>query len=214
MSAGPVVDGSFVPDLASVLLADGHFDHSINIMAGHNSDEGLLFTSLNVTNESSYEAFVRQQFPGIPVAALTTITEALYPANFNGSFGYTDQIGRTDITIGDFSIVCNAHYLNTAFGNDSYAYQFSIPPGLHGEDLSYTFYDGGADPGVNTTLAVLMQHYILNFAVGGSPNAAGLPLFPCYDDAREENLNSTLLGPMHDDTASARCAWWQKALYR
>lgn len=41
---GPSVDGFFVPALPGLLLLHGHFDSSLNIMVGHNSDEGLLFT--------------------------------------------------------------------------------------------------------------------------------------------------------------------------
>ena len=43
----PVVDGSFVPDFAWRLLLESKFDHDVNVMTGHNSNEGLLFTSPN-----------------------------------------------------------------------------------------------------------------------------------------------------------------------
>lgn len=210
---GPVVDGSYIPNIPSALLANKQFDQSVNVMVGHNSDEGLLFTSPFVTNETSYEQLIQQLFPNIKDSAITHISKVLYPPIFNGTFGYVDQMGRTDLTIGDFSVVCNAYFLNEAFGDGSYAYEFSVAPGTHASDEPYTFYNGDDGDGVNATLAVLMQEYFLNFVTTSTPNSKGLPLFPFYHGGVEENLNDTRLGPMHDDAVARRCKWWQKALY-
>jgi hypothetical protein len=43
---GPAVDGFFVPETPNLLLSHGRFDHSINIMAGHNGDEGVGYPLL------------------------------------------------------------------------------------------------------------------------------------------------------------------------
>lgn len=188
-------------------------------MAGHNSDEGLYFASPFITNSSSYYHFLRQQFPGISTTALAEISQILYPPpNISRSVGYSTTNGRAALTIGDYSVVCNGRYLTTAFPNASYAYRFSVPPGIHGSDLPYTFYVNSTATAmtqfINTTLAVLMQRYFLNFAIAGSPNGLGVPRFPSYEGETEENLNSTMLGAMHDDElTAARCKWWQKGLY-
>lgn len=46
LNEGPVVDGTFVPELPGVSLLRGRFDSSINVMVGHNGDEGFGFPSL------------------------------------------------------------------------------------------------------------------------------------------------------------------------
>lgn len=42
---GPTVDGDYVPALPGQLLLHGQFEKSIEVMVGHNSDEGLIFSS-------------------------------------------------------------------------------------------------------------------------------------------------------------------------
>jgi len=211
---GPVVDGSFAPDIPTVLLANNHFDDFINVITGHNLDEGTLFTDPSLTNDSTYRRWLNDQIPGISESAFMEITKVLYPPIFNGTYGYTTQFGRAALTIGDFFINCNSYSLNSAFGGASFAYQFAVPPGLHGEDTAYTFYDRGANSSVNATLATTMQRYFLNFAVSGSPNAEGLPLFPSYSGERVLKLNHTLFGPIQNSTSLARCSWWQEALWK
>ena len=212
---GPVVDGKYIPDLPGVLLAKGKYVKSVRIMTSHCSDEGLLFTSPFITNGSDYSTFLQQLFPGISPKQLNFITTTLYPANFSGYYGYTSQMGRTNLTIGDAAIVCNARYLDNAF-QGQYAYEFTVPPSTHAEDTSYIFYDNGTAPMVsNTTLAVLLQRYITRFAETGSPNAPDLPPFVTNENHIVQNLNSSYIGPIVDERLSRyRCAYWQEALYR
>ncbi|KAJ4318882.1 hypothetical protein N0V94_004212 [Neodidymelliopsis sp. IMI 364377] len=51
--AGPVPDGTIVPGLPGLLLLHGRFDRSINVMIGHNGDEGVGYPSLS--NNSAFE---------------------------------------------------------------------------------------------------------------------------------------------------------------
>ncbi|KAM0803852.1 Alpha/Beta hydrolase protein [Usnea florida] len=212
---GPVVDGEYIPDLPGVLLAKGKYVKIVRTIISHCSDEGLLFTSPFITNGSDYSAFLQQVFPGIAPKQLNFISTTLYPANFSGYYGYTSQMGRTSLTVGDAAIVCNARYLDDAF-QGQYAYEFTVPPSTHAEDLSYLFYDNGTAAMVsNTTLAVLLQRYITRFAETGSPNAPDLPPFATNENQIVQNLNSSYIGPIMDESISRyRCAYWQEALYR
>ena len=212
---GPVVDGDYIPDLPGVLLAHGKYVESVRLMTSHCSDEGLLFTSPFLTNDSGYSTYLQQLFPGIPSTQLKFITSVLYPANFSGYYGYTTQMGRLNLTIGDVSIVCNARYLDDAF-QGQYAYEFTVPPSTHAEDTSYVFYDNGTAPMVsNITLAALLQRYITRFAETGTPNGPGLPPFVKNNNGIVQNLNSSYIGPVEDEPISKkRCAYWQKALYQ
>lgn len=211
---GPVVDGSFVPDEAPNLLATGRFNRSVKVMTGHNSNEGSFFTDSTISNDSAYQQLLRDQIPDISESAFNKITKVLYPPISSGESIYTTEYGRAIRFMAEFMVDCNSHSLNSAYGAASFAYHFSVPPGGHGEDVKYTFYDGVDGAGLNTTLATLMQRYFLNFAVSGSPNAESLPLFPSYSRGIVQNLNNTLLGPIQDGAAVARCSGLQKALYR
>lgn len=50
-NTGPVVDGSFVPELPSLLLLHNRFDRSINVMIGNNGDEGFGYPALSNGSE-------------------------------------------------------------------------------------------------------------------------------------------------------------------
>jgi cholinesterase len=222
---GIAVDGDYAPDLPGKLLQQGKFDKTVYVMTGHNADEGSRFVpSTIVTNESSYQEFLQSVFPSLAdnPEKLFFITQTLYPPIFNGSQGYTTQTERNNITIGDAVQVCNTRYMNqAAFLPATYAYQFSVPPAVHGADLSYTFYDFGSpvdDDGVNTTVAMILQHYITQFAATGSPNAHKLLYFPPATGGLEvQNLGSDFVGPTQEESGvrglPERCHYWQQAPY-
>ena len=210
---GPVVDGSFVPALPGKLLLQGSYDKSLKIMVGHNADEGLLFTNPLITTSDAYNQFLAASFPNISPAVASYIENVLYPPIFNGSYGYTDNIGRTALTTSEGLFTCNTNYLDRAYGNKTYSYQFSIPPALHGQDIPYTFFNGPNPSVLNNTVAVALQEYITSFAQTSTPSAPGLPVFPQYGaNSNLLNLGLTQISVIKDNTANARCLWWQKGL--
>jgi carboxylesterase type B len=217
---GPVVDGLFAPALPGVLLLHGQFDKCLKIMVGHNSDEGLLFTSPFVQNQTEFAANIAGLFPDASQSTINYIDEVLYPPIYNGSYPYTNQIERTALTISEVSFTCNTRYLDLAFQNQTYSYYFSVPPGLHGEDVSYTYFNGDTttlDDGspVNATVARAFQDYLTSFAINGEPNEKGVPYFPLYGaNSTIVDISATTFGALLPDTvANSRCTWWQKALY-
>lgn len=200
-------------------MQQGKFDKTVHVMTGHNGDEGSRFVPTTVTNESSYQEFVQSVFPSLAnnTEELSFITQTLYPPVFNGDQGYTTQTERNNITIADAALICNTRYMNqAAFSPATYAYQFSVPPAVHGADLSYTFYDDGS-AGVNTTVAMILQQYITQFAATGSPNAPGLPYFLPATGLGVQNLGNNFVGPMQDESGveelPERCRYWQQASY-
>lgn len=101
-----------------------------------------------------------------------------------------------------------------AFGNKTYAYQFSVPPALHGQDVPYTFFNGPSTAVLSDATAVALQEYITSFAETGVPSGPSIPSFPLYgNNSTIINLNATSITEIMDPTANARCLWWQKALY-
>jgi carboxylesterase type B len=221
-SFGPTVDGKFVPALPSVLLLHGQFDNSVKVMVGHNLNETFLFTPPLLTNDTAITSYFRSAMPSITNATISYLSEVLYPPIFNGSYGYVNDFTRAALIIAESSFTCNTRYLDLAFKNRTYSYFFTVPPGFHGEDTAYTFFDGDtttSDEGapVNATVATTFQQYLAGFVMDGNPNSGGRarPIFPLYGS------NSTILNidiqdngtTMKDTVANARCDWWQRGLY-
>ena len=192
-------------------------------MTGHNQDEGSRFVpNTLISNSSSYATYLSSLIPplGNNVTALNFVTQVLYPPVFDGSQGYTTQAERNNLTIADAIIVCNARFMDQAsFLPKPYAYEFSVPPVVHGADLTYTFYDFDPVPGVNATVAEIMQGYITRFAETGLPNVAPtLPTFPPARPGRTvQILGNRGVRPMLDEGGvqqlEDRCQFWQDVPY-
>ncbi|OJJ45549.1 hypothetical protein ASPZODRAFT_152607 [Penicilliopsis zonata CBS 506.65] len=214
---GPVVDGVFAPELPGMLLLEGRFDHNLSIMVGHNANEGLAFTPPYSVESDGLELLIKSHLPEISANAENYITNVLYPANYSGLYGYNTTVGRSALTIGDLVFSCNTDYLNRAYGNDTYAYMFSIPPAIHGQDVPYTFYTPGvssASDVESTYIADVMQDYFTSFVETGVPNSTIGPVFEKYGArGRLLNLGLTNITAMQDPTRNPRCKWWQKGLY-
>ena len=58
-------------------------------MVDHNANEGLLFTNPTITNLTALEDFLNTFLPDISLNIVNYINTVLYPAIFNGSYGYT-----------------------------------------------------------------------------------------------------------------------------
>lgn len=214
---GPVVDGIFAPALPGQLLLYGAFDHSVRIMTGHNADEGLDFTPYYIQNNTAVVESIQSTFPGISSDSLDYITETLYPPVYDGTYGYRDTIARAALYTSENFFTCNDNYLARAYQNRTYAYEFTIPPALHGQDVPYTFNTGGAVSSNvrNVTVARVLQEFVTSFAISGRPNSATWgQQFPQYgSEANIVNLNLTSISVKKDDTANPRCYWLQKGLF-
>jgi carboxylesterase type B len=206
---GPVVDGIIAPQLPGQLLAKGQFVKELKVMVGHNTNEGLLFTSPFAQDEAAYQNQVlglQSSLAAYP-EVIDYISTKLYPND-----AYPDQIARAAATVADSGFVCNTYYLDKAFGNQTYAYLFAVPPGLHGDDIEYTF--NNDDALLAPQIADALQEYITHFAEFGTPSEKGVPYFPLYgNNATVQVLNVTGITQARDPAANERCNWWQKALY-
>ncbi|KAL9577504.1 MAG: hypothetical protein Q9212_006323 [Teloschistes hypoglaucus] len=213
---GIVSDGDYVPNLPSKLLKQGRFDQSLSIMTSHCSDEGSFFApNTLVTDESSYKAFVTTLIPPLAEdpSSLHHITQVLYPPIFDGSHGYTNQAERNNLTIAHAVIICNAR-----LSFPVYTYKFAVPPATHGSDLANTFYDKGPSEKINTTIAAILQKYILEFTETGQPNSQGLPRFDPVGKGSFTSLDigSDFVGMVEEARVldlEKQCRFWQDAPY-
>lgn len=209
---GPVVDGSFAPDLPENLLLQGSFDSNMRLMASQTSNEGILFTDPRVTDDTTLATLIRQAFPSIQDSVVNYVINTVYPAIYDGSQPYQNGLDRSILFVSELGFSCNTVYLAKAYETNTYKYQFSVPPGVHGNDLRYTFYSGdSADPTFNYTVAMALQQYLTSFVQNGVPSGEGYPSFPLYGPSSTElNLNISGINTMRDPTDNPRCAYWQK----
>lgn len=214
---GPMVDGVIVPALPGNLLASGRFAKDVSVMVGHNSFESASFTPPYLNTEADFATWLNQVFPGITNATTSYILNTLYPPSYTGGQPYTSPLGRAFLIVQEFVFVCNTFYLNKGFNNNTYAYEFQVPPGFHALDLAYTFYNGegtNITAGLIAPVAEQLQGYLTNFAMHGNPNGHGLPNFPKYGpNAMINGIGWNETTQQRDDAANPRCAWWQKGLY-
>ncbi|KAG9239279.1 prolyl oligopeptidase-like protein [Amylocarpus encephaloides] len=213
---GPVVDDSpnaYVPDLPGRLISQGKL-HNVPVLASQNSNEGLLFTPPFIQNQDIYKEFVGGAFPTANDSTISHIANELYPPLFNGSEPYSTQIQRTALTVADISFTCNAYWLRS-YLTKSYGYLFSVPPGFHGQDIAYTYFNGdtstlNAGASVNATVAMTLQRYLTTFAMKGIPE--GIPSYK--SNMTLANVGNTNLGGLvHDPAARSQCDFWIEAPY-
>jgi cholinesterase len=209
---GPVIDDNFVPALPSTLLSQGKFAHDLKVMTAYNTNDGFIFSSPLLQNSSDFQTYLSSFLSAFNKSIISEIT-TLYPPTTNLT-GYTTQMGWNSLFFSEYIFTCNTRFLSLAFRNQTYGYQFNVPPGLHEVDLAYTLFYGDtstSDEGapVNATVAETLQGYLVDFAMWENPNGKGLPRFSVYgEEAMMLNINITGLGSLMKDKAdNERCSW-------
>ncbi|KAI1380469.1 Alpha/Beta hydrolase protein [Hypoxylon crocopeplum] len=182
------------------------------LIVSTNSHEGLLFAAPNSVDEPSYLSALASLAPEFPSDDLANMTDTVYPATL-----YRSQLDHLEATLADLLIRCNAQYTLRAFPETSYAYQYSVPSGVHAADLHYTFFNGNIDdlPQKNLTVANALQGYIASFALGGSPQSAvaGVPGLTTFGEHVGVDLNITgITQQVPDWPNSATCDGLQEIL--
>ncbi|ESZ97845.1 carboxylesterase family protein [Sclerotinia borealis F-4128] len=196
---GPTIDRSFIPKPISILLRDGDFWQDIDgIMVSHNSNEGLLFTDISaVENDDAFAEFIHKSLPGLSGEDVEYVVKELYPLPVEEiGIGIVEKIMRVANATAELGTICNTLFLSEAWGEEGiYKYVFGVDPGVHGQDVGFSFYE---PPPSNPTniyntgkvlpstvfIAQTLQSYIIGFVKEGDPNRGGVggPEFPVYRD--------------------------------
>lgn len=215
---GPTLDGSFVQEEPRVQLNRGMFDHSVKIIVSQTSNEGLSLVPPVRTN-AEYSALLGTIFNRANSSTIEQIVSELYPPVFDGSMGYKNNYERAAKTVGEALISCNTASLGQAFQSEAYAYIFDVSPGLHGQDIGYTFYTDGTkasnytliDTGpVNGSIAFVLQDWILSFVQTGTPKSdlSKPSKMPVYgSEARGFHMNSTTIDVVEGLIEREKCIW-------
>jgi carboxylesterase type B len=211
---GPAVDGSYVTDLPNRILAKRPSRKTA--LVGHNANEGRLFVDPKITTDSAFNNYLSDDlFLHMQPNSLNYVINVLYPPEYDGSKPYTTVQERLSLLIGEAFIGCSA-YTVAEQSETSFAYVFDVPPGLHGEDIAYSFFTPGKpSPNVKSkSTATEMQGYLARFATTGNPNhARPPPTIPEYHPGKKVLcIKDGGFLVSRDDMASKRCAWWEKNL--
>ena len=168
--------------------------------------------------------------PSLPLTKIQTLSNQIYPPISPGTtttttLPYTTQVGRTKLAIAEALVNCFAYGVSLAYANQTRDYQFSAFPGMHGQDVGYTFFNGDSAEGglfgvpVDAATAGVMQRWFVDFAAygggGGSSGsgAAGQVVLPLYTAAANVvNVTGGGFAVVRDPAANARCEFWLRGL--
>ncbi|KAK4067625.1 hypothetical protein Trihar35433_6185 [Trichoderma harzianum] len=204
-----VPDGSYV---RNPLSAYTKFDPSVKVLVAHNSFEGGIFFDPSVKTEAQFSEWLSNSIAGLPSSTKEYLTNTLYPPIFDGSRGYTDYDTRQMALWGEGFVDCN-FLLASSFNNShTYAYEFSVTPGAHTQDLGYTFNDPTTPP-ASTSAQQTLQEAIVGFTMNGIPtysvNGTKRP-FPFFGkDGALVNISASAPTLSSSQVNETRCHWWQ-----
>ncbi|KAI1496442.1 Alpha/Beta hydrolase protein [Biscogniauxia marginata] len=183
---GPGPDGTYVLKLPQVLLLEGGFDHSVNLMISHTANESVPFTPFNISTAADVRARAKFSLPEASDATLSTLLTRVYPDVLDGgstsgamgtatAYPWATQFARAAQITTETSFACTTRFLATAFGNATRNYIFAYPPAYHAADLPYVFFGSEEEEedgrgAVDADLARALQGYIVAFARTGDPN--------------------------------------------
>lgn len=216
-SPGPNVDNLLIPTYPGTLLSRGNVDKSVDIMVAHNLDEGLLFTDPRIPDQAGFESYLSGFMPSLPQAKIKTLSQVIYPPDFSGAQPYANQVQRTKLAIAEGLVTCFSWGVNQAYGNATRGYQWSIFPGIHAGDVSYTFFNGESVGGfgVPTSVAAAekMQRWFVDFAAKGTAAGSAALELPVYGSgASVVNVTETGFATVRDPAANSRCRFWMEGL--
>ncbi|KAF4345642.1 carboxylesterase family [Fusarium beomiforme] len=121
-----------------------------------------------------------RSIPALPKVEQEYLANRLYPPRFDGELGCIDQGSRQMALWGEVVIDCNFLGINKVKKGKSYAYPLSATPGLHTQDLNYTFNDPQG-PASKLVAQGILQAALTSFVVNGIPeDGRSIYKFRCW----------------------------------
>ncbi|KAM0549148.1 hypothetical protein ACHAPJ_009603 [Fusarium lateritium] len=208
---GPVKDHRLIPDLPHALFQAGQFDKSVKVLAAHNAFEGGFFFDVDHMDDEDFIPWIQRSIPGLSKSEQEYLANELYPPQFDGRLGYTDQGSRQMALWGEAVIDCTFLAINEVLKGDSYAYRFNVTPGLHTQDLKYTFNDPQS-PAIRPVAQDILQTAVTSFVVNGVPQSKNgytdkFPHWGVDQTLVSINNDGARVGP--STVNETRCGWWR-----
>jgi hypothetical protein len=149
--------------------------------------------------------------PSLPAAKLAHLSTVIYPEDFSGAQPYTSPTERASLAVGEALIDCFAFGVGLGYGNRTGGVLFSVFPGMHAQDMDYTFWNGASQSGlgipVDAGQAVEMQRWFVDFVTGGWGAVAGR--VPVYGVGTEVvDVVEGGFEVVRDPAANERCRYW------
>ncbi len=185
----------------------------MELIVAHNLYEGLLFTDPRVTDQAGFESYFAGLMPSVRPAKLTDIATKIYPEDYSGKYPYKTATERLALAVGEGLIDCWAFGLGRAYKGNPQSYQLSLFPGIHSQDIAYTFYNGETADSlgeiINPSVAAIMQGWFTDYAQSGDTEGSTATQLPAYG-CQGAVLNITDSGSViaQDPAANPRCQFW------
>lgn len=185
MGFRPVIDGWFMPEDPSAIIADGNHN-DVPLMSGLTADEGSAFFAYGTLTAAEFVAQSKRRHGDKADAFL-----ALYPSNTDNESAASQIASAREAGIISLASLLADYAL--ASESDTWAYYFTraIPwpeqpqfGAFHTGEVPYVFnnlalLDRPWEP-EDRVLADQMSSYWANFTKQGDPNSAGLPNWPFF----------------------------------
>ncbi|KAJ7789907.1 Alpha/Beta hydrolase protein [Mycena olivaceomarginata] len=233
-----VIDGNYIPDITTKLLAAGKFT-KVPILAGHNAQDGSIFvgTPTSIVTDADIITAILKRYPGLP----TTLTDALlvtYPPA-SSTTPWTTQWERAMYAYMESELACWDYYIGNISGKPAFNYRWDAPdPNLiaaRGAAELFYLYDGtNSGPSASVAQPVfsvftapqdaLARQAVAwwssfartldpnTFAAPGSPKwapaSAGGFMVAALSNDTASSVPSSGMAPRTDDYPK-RCAWWR-----
>ncbi|KIJ63786.1 hypothetical protein HYDPIDRAFT_155304 [Hydnomerulius pinastri MD-312] len=214
----PVIDGKFLPDYPSRLIASGNFS-TVDFIGGHCTNDGRTFVGGSPTSFTTDEDVATIPFKRWPGITNETIQQALqlYPSPDVPGSPFTSQYDRASTMAGDIIFTCMDYFLANQMSqvkgvSNVYTYRWNAPDPvllaaapyegvMHTSDLYFLFDGTNSGPNAgftftpfNSTEATLSAEaiaYWTSFVSTGNPTS-------------EKQSNSPTWAPFATPGSSAR----------
>ncbi|KJA20548.1 hypothetical protein HYPSUDRAFT_68416 [Hypholoma sublateritium FD-334 SS-4] len=211
----PVVDGTFITERPTQLLKSGRFNAK-HLYSVTNTFEGAIWVDPSTANTVQTPEFIAQIFPNLGANEIQAAASQYV--------GLGSNLFQAIAVIGESIFICPTYYLTRAFNGTSFKGELAIPPGNHGDDLSYyyptTNNADGIPPYANPQFDASFAESYLKFAMSLTPNAKFdtadiTPHWDTWKGGNEMLFNRTEGGApdiRQIRTSAAllkRCAFWE-----
>ncbi|KAJ6782487.1 hypothetical protein PWT90_05290 [Aphanocladium album] len=209
---GAVKDAKSMPAHLDVLFHRGEFDKSVKVLSSVNALEGGFFFDPTAKTDDAVRNVITNAIPNINATKMDELTKEIYPPIFDGSHGYIDNQSRQISINGDSYFYCNFLAVNEATKGATHAYEFAVSPGVHTQDLAYTF-DDPYSPPARTQARETLVSAIISFAVYGRPDLivdGNSKHFPTWGSKKQQvTIGDEGSSVTHSTVNEKRCAWWR-----
>ncbi|GAC94387.1 carboxylesterase [Pseudozyma hubeiensis SY62] len=202
----PVTDGAYILDVPSRQLNQRKVNGK-RLLVGNNGAEGGLFVQRNMDTEAKVRNWLSTLLPLLTKEDIDNVLFH-YPVDTNVTGNYATngvempdansvspvahgQQARADNIYGELTFVCPSYWMSEAYsgsGRESYRYQYSVPPALHGNDVSQYF-----GPGTNVTSPDFVKAFMNiygNFVTKDNPSIDAQLVYGASSDADKSQPNA------------------------